>query len=145
MENVRTTIPLISCGWGLCSLSIMYCWTIDAGVIHYCHVMSSVLCRLLLFHSCIGDTNTVVQLGPAVRFNGGGHINHSIFWTNLSPNGGGEPEGMWCRLVLGPGWGGMGMQWGKDLITVCVCVCSLQHCCLVTTIVPRRVQWLYAS
>ena len=47
---------------------------------------------------CAGDINTVIQLGPAVRFNGGGHINHSIFWTNLSPNGGGEPDGGWGRL-----------------------------------------------
>ena len=45
------------------------------------------------FHSYTGDTKTVIQLGPAMRFNGGGHINHSIFWTNLSPNGGGDPEG----------------------------------------------------
>ncbi len=22
---------------------------------------------------------------PALKFNGGGHVNHSIFWTNLSP------------------------------------------------------------
>ncbi|CAO2628685.1 Superoxide dismutase [Mn], mitochondrial [Lemmus lemmus] len=28
-----------------------------------------------------------VALQPALKFNGGGHINHSIFWTNLSPNG----------------------------------------------------------
>ena len=25
--------------------------------------------------------------------NGGGHINHSIFWQNLCPGGSGEPEG----------------------------------------------------
>jgi len=30
------------------------------------------------------DLSTILQLRPALNFNGGGHINHSIFWTNLT-------------------------------------------------------------
>jgi Fe-Mn family superoxide dismutase len=29
----------------------------------------------------------------AVKNNGGGHYNHTMFWENMSPNGGGEPSG----------------------------------------------------
>lgn len=39
------------------------------------------------------DTSAIIALAPALRFNGGGHINHTIFWQNMSPNGGGEPSG----------------------------------------------------
>ena len=33
------------------------------------------------------------NIRTAVRNNGGGHANHSLFWTVMAPNGGGAPTG----------------------------------------------------
>lgn len=35
----------------------------------------------------------------AVRNNGGGFLNHGIFWTTMSPNGGGEPTGALAEAI----------------------------------------------
>ncbi|MFF5625099.1 superoxide dismutase [Microbacterium sp. NPDC012755] len=40
-----------------------------------------------------GDLSAVNKLEKDLAFNLGGHINHSVFWENLSPDGGGSPEG----------------------------------------------------
>ena len=40
-----------------------------------------------------GDFANVNKLEKDLAFNLGGHTNHSIFWTNLSPDGGDKPVG----------------------------------------------------
>lgn len=42
----------------------------------------------------IRDLNSVPEaIRTAVRNNGGGHVNHSMFWKIMGPNAGGEPTG----------------------------------------------------
>jgi Fe-Mn family superoxide dismutase len=55
------------------------------------------------------DLETMVSLQPAIRFNGGGHLNHSIFWTNLAPKskGGGEPPKGELAKQIEKQWGSL--------------------------------------
>ena len=39
------------------------------------------------------------KLPVALRNNGGGHYNHSLFWTMMKPNGGGEPKGKLAEAI----------------------------------------------
>lgn len=96
-----------------------------------------------------GDVASLIALQPALKFNGGGHVNHTIFWTNLAPaskGGGGAPEGelatyinkafgsfdvraaFWCLCV----W-----PMSKALVlpcVLCLCVygweCRVVHVCV---------------
>ncbi len=45
------------------------------------------------------DMANINQLESALAFNLGGHVNHSVFWTNMSPEGGGEPTGELASAV----------------------------------------------
>ncbi len=51
-----------------------------------------------------GNLANVNKLEKDLAFNLGGHINHSVFWQNMSPNGGGEPEGALAE-ALGANFG----------------------------------------
>ncbi len=50
----------------------------------------------------IKDLNALPEaIRTAVRNNGGGHANHSLFWTLMAPNAGGEPTGKAADAITG--------------------------------------------
>ena len=40
-----------------------------------------------------GDFGAIVGLEKTLAFNLSGHVLHSLYWNNMSPDGGGKPEG----------------------------------------------------
>jgi len=46
------------------------------------------------------DLNTVPEdIRTTVRNNGGGHVNHSMYWKIMKPNGGGDPSGAVAGVI----------------------------------------------
>ena len=45
------------------------------------------------------DFTRLAALERALAFNLSGHILHSIFWQNMSPNGGGLPQGPLAEAI----------------------------------------------
>lgn len=88
-----------------------------------------------------GDVSGIIALQGALKFNGGGHVNHSLFWENLcpdkkTPSGAlekaindsfGDFEKMKSELsaksiaVQGSGWGWLGYNKSTGLLEVATC------------------------
>lgn len=89
---------------------------------------------------CRNIESIPADIRTAVRNNGGGHANHSMFWTLMSPNGGGKPSGDVAKAIdsdlggfdkfkeeftkaattrFGSGWAWLGVKQDGKL-----CVCS---------------------
>ena len=91
------------------------------------------------------DIAAQIALQSAIKFNGGGHVNHSIFWTNLAPvskGGGTPPEGAIAQAITrdfgsfdkfvetfsaktvaiqGSGWGWLGYNKGNGHLEIATC------------------------
>lgn len=88
-----------------------------------------------------GDVNAQIALAPAIKFNGGGHLNHSIFWSNLSPNSS-KPDAALCQQIekdfssfdemkkrlseatvgiQGSGWGWLGYNQKEKRLQIATC------------------------
>ncbi|MBJ7449380.1 MAG: superoxide dismutase [Parachlamydiales bacterium] len=102
------------------------------------------------------DVAALIALQSAIKFNGGGHVNHSIFWTNLAPKGeGGEPSSELKKAlteqfgsvesfieqmtattlaIQGSGWGWLGYD--KQKKKLCISTCSNQDPLSMTGQVP---------
>ncbi|KAI8105946.1 hypothetical protein M9434_000524 [Picochlorum sp. BPE23] len=87
-----------------------------------------------------GDVNKMIALQSAIKFNGGGHLNHSMFWEMLCPPGSSEPpQGKLLDMierdfgsldtmiskfngktaaVQGSGWGWLGYNTESDKLVV---------------------------
>lgn len=89
-----------------------------------------------------GDVSATITLQSAVNFNGGGHLNHSIFWEVLTPNNEGDPKGdllasikndlgsfenmkkeLTARTVAiqGSGWGWLGYNPSTGRLRIATC------------------------
>lgn len=91
-----------------------------------------------------GDVASMIALQSAIKFNGGGHVNHSIFWTNLTPaaQASGAPSGDLAAAIKsefgqfdafiekfsaktvaiqGSGWGWLGYHKASSKLVIATC------------------------
>jgi superoxide dismutase len=92
-----------------------------------------------------GDVSAIIALQGALRFNGGGHLNHTLFWENLTPPGSSSTSGptgalkqaiedCFCTVenlqkqfipitigVQGSGWGWLGYNKTTHRLEIATC------------------------
>ena len=105
-----------------------------------------------------GDFAAIKALSKELAFHGSGHVLHTLFWENMKPNGGGEPQGEIAiqidndfgsvdafkkqflaatNAVEGSGWGILG--WNDELKKLLVIQCEIHQDLVVQGITPLLV------
>ncbi len=108
---------------------VAYLNNLNAALEKHPHLFEKTLVELITNLDSIPE-----DIRTAVRNNGGSHFNHSMFWTIMSPNGGGEPTGALAQAIstafgdfasfkttftqaaigrFGSGWAWLGLKDGK--------------------------------
>jgi Fe-Mn family superoxide dismutase len=114
---------------------------------HHNAYVTNLNAALEKYHKAESESNVadMIALQQAIKFNGGGHVNHSIFWTNLAPigKGGGEaPKGDLAHsiqaefgsvdalieklsaaavAIQGSGWGWLGFNKASGKLVIAAC------------------------
>jgi len=114
---------------------------------HHKGYVTNLNAALEKYHEAEGrnDVASMITLQSAIKFNGGGHINHSIFWTILAPPSKGlshGPSGELARMIdrdfgtfdafkekfnamttaiQGSGWGWLGYNKGQRRLEMTSC------------------------
>jgi superoxide dismutase len=110
------------------------------------------------------NVSTLISLQGALKFNGGGHLNHTLFWENLSPKGSSaspgpklsaainESFGTFDKLkaelsaksiaVQGSGWGWLAYNPTTSRLEVATCA-NQDPLQATTGLVPLMVRWFF--
>ncbi len=65
----------------------------------YTSKLNAAVAGTALEGSCIEDLLANHTENAAIRNNGGGFFNHTLFWNSMSPNGGGKPSGELAEAI----------------------------------------------
>ena len=65
----------------------------------YANNLNNTIAGTQMERKSIEEICATPELSDGARNNGGGYFNHNLFWTSMSPNGGGNPTGKIADII----------------------------------------------